>query len=173
MLRKLWCAAAVIGLGTFGLAQTSAPDVPDQIKAPAGETVVLQAHATGWQVYVCQQADNKYSWVLKAPQAELHDEKGAIVGAHYAGPEWKYKDGSTVTGKAVARVDSPDRDSIPWLLVTATGHSGQGLLSSVTSIQRVHTKWGLAPGIGCDASAVNSETKSSYSADYYFYAPAK
>ncbi len=96
-----------------------------------------------------------------------------MIGSHYAGPTWKYKDGSTVTGKAAARVDSPDPGSIPWLLVTATGHSGDGVFSRITSIQRVNTKGGVAPTADtCDAAKQGTENKSSYTADYYFYAPA-
>jgi hypothetical protein len=151
------------------------PNVPDKIKAPAGEEVVLQAHATGSQIYVCQPAtDGKLAWALKAPDAELHDQQGVVIGRHYAGPTWKDNDGSEVAGKAVARLDSPDADSIPWLLVTATSHSGDGMLSRVTSIQRIQTKGGLPPpAADCNASKQNLEVKSSYSADYYFYAPAK
>ena len=152
----------------------SRPDVPDKIKAPAGEEVVLLAHASGSQIYVCQAGtDGKFAWTLKAPDAELHDQQGAIIGRHYAGPTWKHNDGSEVTGKAAARVDSPDADSIPWLLVTATGHAGEGILSRVTSIQRIHTKGGQPTADNCDASKQSREVKSSYTADYYFYAPTK
>jgi uncharacterized protein DUF3455 len=153
---------------------SSRPDVPDKIKAPAGEELVLQAHASGFQIYLCQQGtDNKFEWILKAPEAELHDQQGAVIGRHFAGPTWKHKDGSVVTGKAAAKVDSPAPDSIPWLLVTATGHSGNGVLGNVMSIQRIHTKGGQPPSTGCDASKEKAEVKSSYTADYYFYAPAK
>jgi len=149
------------------------PDVPEKIKAPADQEVVLVAHASGAQIYTCQQAaDAKYTWTLKAPQAELRDSQGTIFGQHYAGPAGKYHDGSEVTGKPAARVDSPDTVSIPWLLVTATGHSGKGLLTRVTTIQRIHTKGGQPPSADdCNASAQNKEVKSSYTADYYFYAP--
>lgn len=150
------------------------PDVPDSIQAPAGQEVVLYTHASGSQIYTCQAgADGKFSWTLKAPEAELRDRKDKIIGQHSAGPSWKLKDGSEVTGKAVAHVDSLDAESIPWLLVNVVSHAGNGLLSSVTTIQRVHTHGGKPPAEGCDAQHVNAETKSSYSADYYFYAPAK
>ena len=172
--RLLLGFTAVIGMqaGTYA---ASAPDVPEQIKAPAGERLVFQAHASGAQVYVCQQgADGQSQWTLKAPEAQLHDQKGAVVGRHYAGPAWKHNDGSEVTGKASAKVDSPDPDSIPWLLITATGHSGTGVLGQVTSIQRIHTKGGHAPAAAsCDSSKLGTEAKIPYTADYYFYAPAK
>jgi hypothetical protein len=174
VITRLLQLAALIGIAIPAGAQAiSRPDVPDKITAPAGEEIVLQAHAIGSQIYVCQPgADGKLAWALKAPDAELHDQQGAIIGRHFAGPTWKNNDGSEVTGKAVAKVDSPDSGSIPWLLVSATGHSGEGVLARVTSIQRIHTKGGLPPS-SSDCNAANLEVKSGYTADYYFYAPAK
>lgn len=173
MLTKLIFATILFAFAPLSFAQAP-PDVPAAIKAPAGQQVVLQVHATGSQIYICLQAtDGPYAWILKAPQAELHDDAGAIVGAHYAGPKWKYKDGSEVTGKLAAKSDSPDPDSIPWLLLTATAHSGDGLLSRVASIQRVHTKGGEGPSTACNNSNLASEVKIPYTADYFFYAPAK
>ncbi len=149
------------------------PDVPQKLAAAATEEVVLQARASGVQIYACQAgADQKFSWVLKAPEAELFDSDGKSIGRHFAGPTWKHTDGSEVTGKAVAREDAPEPDAIPWLLVTVTGHSGTGVLSRVTTIQRIHTKGGQAPAAGCDDGHRGAESKSPYSADYYFYAPA-
>ena len=187
MPRLLLIAAAIVWLGfvTLGTSQASAqtsdsplkevpPDVPDAIQAPAGEEVVLLAHATGSQIYTCRAAaDGKFSWALKAPDAELHDRKDKVIGQHFAGPTWKLKDGSEVTGKAVAHVDSLDAQSVPWLLVKVVSHSGNGQLANVTSIQRVHTHGGQPPAEGCDAAHRDAETKSAYTADYYFYAPAK
>jgi hypothetical protein len=192
MRRLLLTAAASAGLGVLILGTSLAgaqakdspqkdspqkevaPDVPDAIQVPAGEEVVLYAHATGSQIYTCQAAaDGKFAWTLKAPEAELHDRKDKVIGQHSAGPSWKLKDGSEVTGKAAARVDSLDGESIPWLLVKVVSHAGNGQLASVTTIQRVHTHGGQPPAEGCDAAHRDAETKSSYSADYYFYAPAK
>lgn len=185
MRRLPQAAGAIIGLVVFilgsqvGNAQAntqkeSPPDVPDTIQAPAGEEVVLFAHATGSQIYTCQAGlTGGFSWALKAPEAELHDRKDKVIGSHSAGPTWKLKDGSEVTGKAAAHVDSLDPDSIPWLLVKAESHAGKGLLTSVTTIQRAHTHGGKPSAEGCDASHRDAETKSSYTADYYFYAPAR
>jgi hypothetical protein len=158
------------------IAQESArPEVPDAIKAPAGEEIVLLAHATGFQIYSCQiGSDGKPAWSFKAPEAELRDNSDRVVGHHYAGPSWKHTDGSEVTGKLVAKVDSPDADSIPWLLLTAGSHSGTGILAGVSTIQRIHTKGGQSPTKPqCTSSNLNATSKSSYVADYYFYAPAK
>jgi hypothetical protein len=155
-------------------AEESAPDVPDAIAVPDGLRPVLFVHAAGSQVYSCQaDAQGNYSWTLKAPEAELKDRKDKVIGQHSAGPTWKLKDGSEVTGKAVAHVDSLDSDSIPWLLLDVVSNSGKGALGKVTKIQRVHTHGGKPGSDPCDESHKTSETKSSYTADYYFFAPAK
>jgi len=152
----------------------SAPDVPDAIQVPAGEEVVLFVHATGSQIYTCKaSAGDRFSWTLKGPEADLHDRNDKVIGQHSAGPTWKLKDGSEVSGKAAAQVDSLDADSIPWLLIKVASNSGKGALATVTSVQRVHTKGGKPPAEGCDASHHDAENKSTYSADYYFFAPAK
>jgi len=171
-VRNLLVASA---LGLAALAQAQTGGIPPSLQAPAGEKLVLKAHATGWQVYTCNTgSDGKPQWTLKAPDAALHDVKGAVVGHHSAGPTWKYSDGSEVTGKAVAHADSPDAKAIPWLLLTATGHSGDGLFARVSSIQRVHTKGGQPPPVTeCKPSKTTAEARSSYTADYYFYAPEK
>ena len=149
------------------------PEVPENLKAPADEQVILAAHATGVQIYVCQAgAEQKFGWVLKAPEAELADSTGKLVVHHSAGPTWKHADGSEVKGKVLAKQDAPKGDAIPWLLLAAASHTGEGILSRVTSIQRIHTEGGLAPAANtCDGSASGKESRSVYAADYYFYAP--
>lgn len=134
---------------------------------------MLVAHASGSQIYTCAQATGSdYAWKLKAPDAELRDSQANVIGRHFAGPSWQLKDGSEVTGKLSAKADSPDKNSIPWLLVTATGHSGNGALSHVTSIQRVNTTGGAPPASGnCNSAKQGTDTKSPYTADYYFYSP--
>jgi Protein of unknown function (DUF3455) len=164
---------ALFGLLFDGPGQkTRPPNVPENLRAPVGEEVILLAHATGFQVYVCQAgADQKLMWVFKAPEANLLDTNGVTIGRHYAGPTWKHNDGSEVTGKVAAKQDAPDPDSIPWLLLNATGHFGNGILSRVTTIQRIRTKGGQPPQAStCEESKRGAETKSPYSADYYFYA---
>jgi len=169
---------AVVGAGVLLAAQMgrpARPEVPESLKAPAGEEVLLVAHAKGVQIYTCQAgADQKFAWVLKGPEAELFNSAGKKIVHHFAGPSWKHADGSVVTGKVVAKQDAPKPDSIPWLLLTAASHSGEGVFSRVASIQRLHTVAGLPPEeIACDASASGKEVRSSYEADYYFYVPAQ
>jgi hypothetical protein len=194
-MRRSFLAAAVLYLtailGTSPLAYTQAkqqneapgqefaPDVPDAIAVPAGETVQFFVMAKGSQIYTCQAgADGKFAWTLKGPEAELRDRKDKVIGRHFADPAtklptWKLKDSSEVSGKAAAKVDSLDSDSIPWLLVSVVSHAGKGQLTNVTTIQRVHTHGGKPGNDICDESHKDAETKSSYTADYYFFAPAK
>jgi hypothetical protein len=174
MIAKLLQIAVLIAAVTPAGAQSIArPDVPGKIKAPAREKVVLVAHATGSQIYVCQPGpDGKLAWSLMAPDAELRDQQGAVIGRHSAGPTWKDNDGSEITGKVVAKADAPDPNSIPWLLLTVTGHSGDGVLSRVTAVQRIYTKGGMAPSAAeCNTAQQDAKIKSAYTADYYFYAP--
>jgi len=47
-------------------------------------------------------------------------------------------------------------------------------LARITTIQRIRTEAGLPPSASeCNVSANDKESRSAYSADYYFYAPAQ
>ena len=159
------CFTALFILNLCGRAQTL-PTVPDNLKPPANETLALQARAAGDQVYTCDGS----AWVLSGPDAKLLDESGKQVGSHFAGPTWRWSDGSRVSGQPVANA-TPDPASIPWLLLMATQHEGQGVMKNVSSIQRLSTKGGKPPIGGCDASHKGEETRSHYTAVYYFYTP--
>lgn len=159
----------------FGAAQAGVwaweQEVPAPIRVPEGQALAAEADAKGFQVYTCKNDGGKYGWALKGPDAKLFDKRGKAVGRHFAGPTWEWSDKSQVTGKVAASVPSPDAGSVPWLLLEATGHSGEGVLSKVTYIQRVNTKDGKAPAGGCDATHEGQETRMAYTADYRFYAP--
>jgi hypothetical protein len=156
--------AAIILVGLCGSAQ-SGPVVPDNLMPPAGEKLARQAHAEGDQIYSCDGS----TWVLVGPDAKLFDDSGKQIGTHFAGPAWEWADGSRVTGRAVANA-TPDPGSIPWLLVTATDHQGDGVMKQVSSIQRLSTNGGKAPATGCDASHKGDKTRAHYTAIYQFYA---
>src|ERR1700731_3447862 len=143
-MNKLFQVAGAIGMLLAAQGQAPArPEVPESLKAPAGEEVILAAHASGVQIYVCQAgADQKFAWVLKAPEADLTDATGKKIVHHFAGLTWKHVNGSEVKGKVIAKQDAPKPEAIQWLLLSATGHSGEGSLSRVTSIQRIQTEGG-------------------------------
>ncbi|HVP50918.1 MAG TPA: DUF3455 domain-containing protein [Terriglobales bacterium] len=161
---------AMLPMVVCGQNSASGDEVPPQLRPPGKTKPVLHAHAKGDQVYICKQEGGQYSWTLKAPDAQLFNESGKAIGHHSAGPTWQLNDGSAVIGKVAARFDPPDKDAIPWLLLTATEHSGSGLMNSVTHIQRLNTKRGKAPAAGCDASHAGDERRVPYTADYFFYA---
>ena len=184
MISKSHCWAALVVIVAVSMpvaaqkdapsAKEEAPDVPDAITVPAGLQPVLFAHAKGSQVYTCQQGASKhFEWTLKGPDAELKDRKDKVIGQHIVGPTWKLKDGSEVTGKPAAQVDSLDSESVPWLLIDVVNNSKKGALAEVTKIQRVHTHGGKPGNDVCDEAHKDAETKSEYTADYYFFAPAK
>jgi hypothetical protein len=157
-------AAIAVGLHT-AQGQTQ-PSAPETLRPPAGEYLRAHAHASGQQFYTCDGS----KWILRGPDAKLFDAAGQKVGAHFAGPTWQWSDGSRVTGRPIAS-STPDPVSIPWLLLTATGHTGDGVMKNVSSIQRLHTKGGKAPANGCEASHRGEQTRIPYTADYYFYVP--
>ena len=137
---------------------------PDNLKPPSNERPILQANADGDQIYVCDGS----SWMLSRPDAKLFADSGKQIGSHFAGPTWEYSDGSRVMAKPVDTA-TPNPDSIPWLLLKATDHQGEGVMKGVTSIQRLSTKGGRAPATGCDAQHKGQEARSHYSALYIFY----
>jgi hypothetical protein len=169
--QKLEFVSLLAGASLLLSFSAQAQQVPPQIQAPAEVKLLLQVHAKGDQVYICQEGVTQFAWTLKAPDAQLFDKDGKPFGKHFAGPSWEASDGSRVTGKAIANAPSPDADSIPWLLVNIVSHNGRGVLWSVTTVQRINTKGGKAPASGCDGAHAGQEVRVPYSADYLFYAP--
>jgi Protein of unknown function (DUF3455) len=151
-----------------------ANEVPEALKAPAGQVLAVAARGSGAQIYECAAAKDDpmhFSWTLKAPEATLRSKSGKPLGKHYAGPTWEGTDGSKVIGELVAKVDSPDAASIPWLLLRAKSTSGSGIFGAISSIQRLRTVGGKPPASGCDKDRSGKEARVPYSADYLFYAP--
>jgi hypothetical protein len=151
-------------------AALAAPNVPDPLKAAADERVATKAAARGVQIYACEaKGGDGFAWKLVGPDAVLTDPAGRPFGRHYAGPTWESVDGSKVVGELSQKVDAPDGQGIPWLLLQAKSSEGTGALAKVTSIQRVDTVGGRAPASGCDAPHVGAQEKVPYQANYYFY----
>ncbi len=151
--------------------QSEQQEIPAPLQPPVNEKLILQLHGKGDQIYSCKSESGQFYWTLKAPDAQLFDIKEQPFGKHFAGPTWQSNDGSRVTGKLVGDTDSPDAESIRWLLLKVVSHTGSGILSRATTIQRINTKGGKAPSDGCDSDHVDQEVRVPYSADYLFYAP--
>lgn len=153
----------VYGVALLGIAQRhrGRPAVPRALEPPAGAKLLLRLHASGDQIYV----SDGHKWVLSRPDAKLYDEKGNVAGRHFAGPTWEYTDHSQVVGKAIAST-TPNPDSIPWLLVRAKDHKGDGKFRNVTFIQRENTRGGKAPRA---VGEKGKEAREHYSAEYLFF----
>jgi hypothetical protein len=144
--------------------------VPETLRVPDGQPLLLRAAARGAQIYTCKGNTAEpaaFEWVLKAPDAELFDQNGARIGRHYAGPTWESADGSRVVGEVMQR--SAVQDAIPWLLLRAKSNEGAGTFAGVKYIQRIDTAGGVAPSAGCDAAHAGAEARVDYSANYDFY----
>jgi len=146
--------------------------IPENLKVPATQTLSLETHAVGVQIYDCKPGKDdpaRLEWVFRAPEADLFDTANRKIGKHYAGPTWESNDGSKVVGEVKARDDGPDASAIPWLLLSATSNSGSGVLAGTLSIQRVQTAGGKAPAGGCSQAEMGKEARVPYTAVYYFY----
>jgi hypothetical protein len=138
--------------------------VPDAIAAP-GEAVVLAVHAEGAQVYECKAgSEGKLAWAFREPIATLMAD-GKTVGRHYAGPNWEHADGSAVVGKAIGNAPGAAPNDIPWLKLEVVSKRGSGILTPVTTVQRINTQGGKLDG-ACDKAGATRSAP--YAADYVF-----
>ena len=161
-------------------------NVPAALAPAADQDLAFALDAVGTQNYVCAANATGYGWKFVAPEAQLYRARherhadDAIVH-HFAGPTWQsLDDGSSVVGTKVAGV-TVDATAIPWLLLTAASHGAptgdgdsdeddaEGLMTPITSIQRLSTQGGLAPSTGCDVTTVGATVDVPYTATYVFY----
>ena len=67
------------------------PQLPDNLKVPANQVLLLGQRATGVQIYQCKAKSsnaNQFEWTFVAPEAKLFDAQGKNNIQHYAGPTW-------------------------------------------------------------------------------------
>jgi hypothetical protein len=155
---------------TLNHSVTQRRHIPDVLKVPEGNVLILRAYGRGVQKYACP-----VSATSKAvPHAILlagDGHEGDLVAIHFGGPTWEGSDGSSVVGDAqnAKHFTAPDPDGVDWLLLPAKSTAGNGLFSRVTYIQRLYTDGGKPPAQGCDQD--QTEVLVEYSAQYLFYAP--
>jgi Protein of unknown function (DUF3455) len=157
-------AVAALCCGSAAMAQ-----VPAAVDVPGAKTIAT-FQGVGAQVYECKAgSDGKLAWSFREPIAALID-KGKTVGRHYAGPTWEDVDGSKITAKASGNAPGATGDDIPWLKLDVASHAGRGVLSKVTTVQRLNTHGGTLSG-GCDKAG---DFKSvAYTATYVFLRKGK
>jgi hypothetical protein len=157
-------AALTLLVSALPISARAETSLPEAIAAP-GETIVLTARGEGAQVYECKaNASGKLAWAFREPIATLLVD-GKTVGRHYAGPNWEYSDGSVVVGKAVGNAPGATPADIPWLKLEVVSKRGSGMLTPVTTVQRINTMGGKLDG-ACDKAG--SFKSAPYSADYVF-----
>jgi Protein of unknown function (DUF3455) len=159
-----------LGAADEAISDGVCPDaVPAALTPAADQTLAADFTGDGVQIYSCNATATGYAWVFIAPEANLLNHGGDVVGTHYAGPTWEADDGSKIVGAKVAAASSPD-GAIPWLLLKVVSHGGpDGRFSDVTSVQRLETVGGTAPATGCDADHAGATARVPYTAHYVFY----
>jgi hypothetical protein len=174
MKRTLLAACLPIVLAACAGTPSAPPvQVPDSLRPPAGEAALGGVAAKGVQIYECRvKKDDPQAteWAFVAPEAELFDAQGHLVGKHYAGPHWESIDGSKVVGSVKARADAPQAGAIPWLLLSTRSVGPAGAFAKVSSIQRISTVGGAAPAAGgCTAASLGRGARVPYTADYMLF----
>jgi hypothetical protein len=109
----------------------AAPATPSAIAVASGQRVLLKASATGVQIYTCkptESAPDAYEWTLKAPEADLFDDKGQKIGKHYGGPTWESTDGEQSHRKAPEQSGRARRDGHPLVASRREVDRGYGSL---------------------------------------------
>jgi hypothetical protein len=144
--------------------------IPDILRVPEGNVLLLRAYGKGVQKYTCPVSANSKA----VPHAILltgRGDEGDLVAIHFAGPAWEALDGSSVVGDAqnAKHFAAPDPDGVDWLLIPAKSTAGNGRFSRVTYIQRLFTDGGKPPAKGCDQA--QTEVLVEYCAQYLFYVP--
>lgn len=149
---------------------TELPNIPDEVKVPDGNVLLLRAYGRGVQIYNCPFVDpppaTPHAILLKGDSDE-----GDLVAIHFKGPSWQAMDGSIVVGDgpSAKHFVAPDSDGVDWLLVPAKSTAGNGLFSKVTFIQRLFTDGGKPSLAGCTQVQDQSQELVEYSAQYLFY----
>lgn len=173
MKRMILATLPIVLAACASAPPTPAVQVPDPLKPAANEALLGGVAARGVQIYECRvKKDDPQAteWAFVAPEADLFDAKGKLVGKHYAGPHWESLDGSKVVGSVKARADAPQAGAIPWLLLTTKSVGPAGAFASVTSIQRISTVGGVAPAAdGCTQASLGKGARVPYTADYMMF----
>ena len=94
LLSSTLVAGAAMPAGAGG---SKPPAVPDAIKVPAGQKVVLDVVGKGVQIYDCKpNSQGVLAWTFREPAAVLYGHRERPVGIHFRGPTFESFDGSSV-----------------------------------------------------------------------------
>ena len=170
-LKGLWAYVAGLVLTcTLMSGGRASADIPGKLVPPVGSVEVTRGYGVGVQIYhsAPDATDpTKFVWKFFAPEATLFNNAGNAFIHHFGGPSWETDNGSLVVGALVDAEPSANPNSIAQLLLSGASHSGNGLLSRVTFIQRLDTSGGVAPATL--PTALGQEVQVPYTATYVFF----
>jgi hypothetical protein len=141
------------------------------MRASAAEEPAFMLNGNGVYIYQCRQSalnPNFYEWSFVVPDATLYDGTRSVARHATVGVYESTSDRSSVSG-VVRSTQGSGAGNLPWVTIRAQPLSEQGMFAGITSIQRVNTRGGAAPGGGCGPGNEGAETAVAFQADYYFY----
>jgi Protein of unknown function (DUF3455) len=181
------------GYPMFGGRNTSAQASAASMAAIAQPGTVVQAviPANGTQDYVCRNnASGVAAWAFTGPRANLYSHvnipgyNDRLYGNHFNlqgtaqagtpadGPRWRSFDGTQLRGRLVTSAPGRTSGDIPVLLLRADGiPTTAPTWSTVTHIQRVDTRGGVAPGGGCSTATLGAIAQVPYTTTYLLLSP--
>ena len=114
------------------------------LRAPANEAPAFVLAGNGVYIYQCRQSALDPN--LYESMSDRSSTSGVVRGSQAAGTA-----------------------NLPWVSMRAQPLSESGMFAGVTTIQRVNTNGGAAPGGGCGPDNIGAEARVAFRADYYFY----
>lgn len=113
---------------------------------------------------LCPAKEQGFAWVFDGFGSRAFRCARQAGRTHFEGPSWTLGDGSPVSGELLAKLPSPKRASIPWLLLKVKSHKGAEMLDGTSFIRPVDTNGGGEPAGGCDAAHRDNAARVPYTA---------
>ncbi len=142
----------------------------NSIETPAGQKAVLTVNGYGVQIYACKDTSGSAQWVFQAPEAKLLDAVRQRGGYAWGWAVLEKRGWEFGEGPSGGQQQGAECGGYCVLLLKASGHEGDGVMSKVEYIRRTESHGGAAPAGGCDAGHLNATIRVAYSATYTFYA---
>ena len=162
-------ALAILAAALPALAQVSEPaGLTPRMRVGGNEAPAFMLRATGTHVYECRAVQGGYAWTFLNPDATLFEGTRSIA-THTSPSMWESSTDRSSTSGRVAATQPAGPGNLPWTLWRTQSSGDGGMFTGVTSVQRVNTVGGVAPAAGCGDTSVGSESRASFTADFYFY----
>lgn len=171
-MRKTIPVLLLLAAAPLAHAAISPPNVPRVLVPPPQEEAAFALDVSGVQVYQCSAVGlGGYGWAYTAPDAMLYEDSREVARTTSPGLWESLRDRSSLT--AIPRTSVPaGAGNLPWMLMRAAPLGETGMFAGVTSLLRIDTAGGAAPGAGCTDDRVGQEVRVPFTARYVFYRPA-